>query len=411
MSCCKRLLPAGTAASHMAALATVGGSGLMNTAEGFLMMNGCSSDKSDHVQTVDRVMCIIDELQLDLRGLVVGTEAATGPFAWTAAIAAAAGATEVRIVARTNAYGTAPRAIEETLAAVTAVTAKKVVRVSSITDARKGDVVTNLGPLRPFDEAAVAGMRPGSALPLMWETWEWRSLELDLRACVKQRVLVLGTDESHPAVRTMSYVGMIPVKLLLGAGEPVTGQRVALVGAGRFVRHMAMALEGVGARVRQYDDPRDLGNWTPEAVVFADHESPDLLVGNGGRLEVADFSARIGRALVVHVSGFVDAQAIRTAGLRMVPDRIAQEAHRMSVTTGYIGIEPVLRLHAAGLAVGAALARAWQVTGAYDESLRLALQAPIAQNFSVAQWHTAGKTFHVPSQSPEIRDAHYNPPF
>jgi hypothetical protein len=337
-----------------------------------------------------RIRDVVDELQLNLEGLVVGTEAATGPFAWTAALAAAAGAAEVRVVAQGGAYGTVDDAVRETYSVLRTVCSTTVLRVTSRAEALQADVVTNLGPLRPFDAASVAGMRAGTGLPLMWETWEWRPEELDLRACRERSVLVLGTNESHPAVRTMSYVGMIPLKLLLNAGEAVVGQKIAIVGTGAFTDHMSMALERAGAVVRIYSDPRNLGDWLPEAIVFADHESTDLLVGPGGRLSLGEFAARVGNAIVVHVSGHVDADGLRAEGLRLVPDRIARGARRMSVTTGYLGVEPVLRLHGAGLAVGAALSRAWQDTRVYQRALTIAKQMPLAQDFSPAQWNSAG---------------------
>ena len=41
------------------------------------------------------------------------------------------------------------------------------------------DIVTNSGHLRPLDEEAVGRMKPGAAIPLMYEAWELRPDDVD----------------------------------------------------------------------------------------------------------------------------------------------------------------------------------------------------------------------------------------
>ena len=68
----------------------------------------------DVVRTARIVRRVVDETGLDLRGLDVLTEAATGPFAATAAMAAFAGADEVVALARDSSFGSAEDAFAAT---------------------------------------------------------------------------------------------------------------------------------------------------------------------------------------------------------------------------------------------------------------------------------------------------------
>ena len=57
------------------------------------------------LRTVSVIDRMIDSLQLDLKGLTVLTEAASGAYAWTPLIAARAGAAHVIAMARDSAWG------------------------------------------------------------------------------------------------------------------------------------------------------------------------------------------------------------------------------------------------------------------------------------------------------------------
>src|SRR5699024_10202131 len=95
----------------------------------------------------------------DLSGRVVVTEAATGAYACTATIAAAAGA--ARVVARardTRRHGTARDAAEATLGLARAAgVADRIEVVTEIADSalRACDLLTNSGHLRPITRAMI----------------------------------------------------------------------------------------------------------------------------------------------------------------------------------------------------------------------------------------------------------------
>jgi hypothetical protein len=305
----------------------------------------------------------------DLTGLVVYTEAASGPYLWTPVLAACAGARRVYALARDSHHHTAASS-----AAATAEAADWMgVRVEVVTAKRpehlaEADIVTNSAGVRPIAAQDVTALKPTAVIPLMWETWEFRPADLDLGACREHGILVLGTYEDREPCDMRPYLRMLVVKLLLEMGLEVHRTRVVLLGRQRVP---GLAMEGylrdLGAEVVTFSAPGDGGRPYEElgpylrqshgrhdAVVVAEHILPDVLLGPGGHAapEDLDPALRIGV-----ISGVVDAPALRAAGLHVHPEHIRGHLY-MSYEPVVLGPRPILELYAAGLAVGAAAARA-----------------------------------------------------
>jgi hypothetical protein len=345
----------------------------------------------------------IERFGLDLGGFVVFTEAATGHFRWTPIVALLAGSERVYAVAKDSRYGTkeeAGLAVEQVAKNLGCLS-----RLSVVFDraaVSEADIVTNLGFVRPIDQRLVRLMKRSAVVPLMWATWEWRPEDLDRGACEENDVLVLGTDETHPDLDLFPYVGTLAVKLLLESGLEVRRSRVLVVGGGVFGQHVVVALQAAGAAVAQLCQ-NDRGSmvtdaWRGEtlgdsrvrellrqadAVVFAEHESEEQLVGAQGAVTTAEVAQLNPVLRLVHISGLVDAAGLRAAGLHMVPAHVSDRPRTMSVTTGYLGPRPVVELHTAGLKVGEVMARARRATGDLKGARRLALRNALCQDFAL----------------------------
>ena len=334
----------------------------------------------------------IADLSLDLEGLCVLTEAATGYYALTPLLAALAGAEHVLAVTRDSAFG----GVEEVQSGVAAMAKRwglldRITFLQDRNDPRIGraDVVTNSGHLRPLDAALVGMLKATAAVPLMYETWEFRPADLDLEACRRRGLPVLGTDESHPALRTIEYVGLLAQKLLFELDVEVLDAKILVAGAGRFGGAVEVGLRAAGARVRR-EAPALLETQmltNVDALVVAEHEARDPIIGPGGRITLEDLRAA-GRGLVVaHIAGAVDEATLRAAGTHFRPVRLAPAGY-MSVATDYLGPRPLVYLHAAGLKVGSALARARRDGRSRAESEAFALRTcTCSQAFSSElQW-------------------------
>ena len=305
----------------------------------------------------------IEQLGLDLSGLAVLTEAATGHYAVTAAIAAAAGAESVFAVARDSAWGSANEASAETRAMVLSTTGTDsltIVDQLSPDVLSTADVITNLGFVRPLDEQRVRHLKSTAVVSLMCEPWEVRPSDVDVTACVRRGIAVLGTNEGTPEWPVFSYSGPLAVQMLFEAGIEVLGTRIAVLGRDRFAPEIAKALRRAGAVVRV--DRRLTRSSSLAAVrgvdvvIVADYASDDVIVGASGLLRTVDLASVAPDATIIQFAGGVDDVDLRAAGHNVWPSPVVPP-RRMSRTFAALGPKPVIQLHAAGLRVGEAVAR------------------------------------------------------
>ncbi len=345
-----------------------------------------------------RCLCLIKQaihaLSLDLSGLSVLTEAASGYYSLTPMIAALAGAEKVYAVAADSRYGTSQDVADATveLARTWGVEDRIEVITRESEVVTEADVVTNLGFVRPLDRSLLVRLKAGAAISLMWETWEFREEELDLVACRELGIPVLGTNEHHPALGTFEYFGPLVGKLLLDSGVEIVRSSVVLLGDGEFPERAEGWLRGAGAEVVRFPAMLETQAFLDvlreaDALVLLEHHDRGLLVGDCGRVTPRALAAANPSLLVVHVCGGADRAQLVREGLACVPDRFALAGH-MSVATDHVGPRPLVDLHTAGLHVGAQLARARRRgLGAYEAELHVLGSTPVAQGF--AGYHSA----------------------
>jgi hypothetical protein len=299
----------------------------------------------------------VEEMRLDLRGAVVLTEAATGPYVVTPVLAALAGADEVLAVTRPSRYGSVEQVRELTheLARHAGVEERVLVtadRPESLVG--PADVVTNSGHVRPIDGRLVAAMKPGAVVPLMFEAWELDSArsDLDLDALRRRGIPVAGTNERHPAVGVFAHLGLMAVRLLLDAGTAVRGTSIALLCDNPFRSYLESGLEAAGAVVNGGAEISELvGGPRADVVLVA------LRPRNGGVLDRRT-AAEIARVwpdvVVVQFWGEIDRLELRRLGLDCWPPTAPPAGH-MAVLPSDLGPEPVVRLQAGGLKVASVL--------------------------------------------------------
>jgi hypothetical protein len=292
---------------------------------------------------------LIDSLALDLRGKSVITEAATGPFAVTASIAAMAGAS-VQAIAATSPHGTAEQAAEATLSVANACgvdTSLTIVsREMALYD--RADIVTNLGPIRPLDHNLLGRLRSGAVIPLMYDARETRRGEIDLAFCERQNVTVVGTNEDHPMVDVLRYSGHLVAKMLMEQQIEILRSRIAVIGDNLFTPHILNETVRLGAHVipcRSWDElAQEPGN-SLDAVIYIDYWNR---TGSPENSNIGQWLLKNSGTLLIQFVGGLDTTLFKGAGWPTVPDHpIAPQ--RMWRTLADLGIRPVIELHAAGL--------------------------------------------------------------
>jgi hypothetical protein len=284
---------------------------------------------------------------LDLRGLNVLTEAATGAYGATAVIAAAAGA-NVHALARPSRYGSVGE-IRDWVGAL-ADTGGVADRISIIDEVPRdvwaaADIVTNSGHLRPITAESIGAMRPDAVIGLMFEAWEFRDADLDLAACRQRGIRVAGINERHESVDVFSFLGVTCVKMLFDAGISVYGNRIALLCDNDFGPFIVRGLTGLGARVRVFDSVRTLPQEAWHAVICALRPAAAPRIGSCEARRLARVAPD---AVVVQFWGDIDRSMLAKARISVWPEREPAPGH-MAGLLDQTGPEAVVRLQAGGM--------------------------------------------------------------
>lgn len=284
---------------------------------------------------------------LDLRGLTVLTEAATGAYGTTPVIAAMAGA-RVHALARASRHGSVEQIRDRVGAlALQAGVADRIAVVETVPPDlwRAADIVTNSGHLRPIDAAAVAAMRSDAVIALMFEAWEFRAADIDLAACRAKGVRIVGVNERHESIDVFSYLGLTCVKMLFDAGISVYGSRIALLCDNDFGPFIMRGLTGLGARVQVFDGVGALPADSWQAVVCALRPTRRPRIGPGDAKRLARVAPQ---AVLAQFWGDVDRRALREAGVALWPEIEPAPGH-MAALLDATGPEAVVRLQTGGL--------------------------------------------------------------
>jgi hypothetical protein len=221
----------------------------------------------------------------------------------------------------------------------------------------------------------------------MWETWEFRAEDVDLEACRRRGIPVLGTCETHPRLQIFRYVGLVVLKLLLEANIEVFKSKILIIGSGHFGLETKRVLQSNGAHLVHLDPCE---NWDPgnrdlkqslkdvDAVVLAEHRAQFTLLGGKTGLPLEWFEGS--GAVIIHLCGKIEEEDLTKNGLCKIPARGVRPGF-MAVATDYVGPRPVIDLHAGGLKVGEALVRGMRSFHDAGKAIQYALNNSPAMDF------------------------------
>jgi hypothetical protein len=338
---------------------------------------------------VERLMRdAIARLDMDLSGISVLTEAASGNYAVTPLIAAMAGASRVVALTRDSSHGTTAEVTDYVggLANHLGVSSR-----IQITDDRVAaadahcDLVTNLGFVRPIDRAIVTSLSKDAVICLMWEPWEFRSADIDIEVCREHDVPIIGTHETDERIATFHYLGPLALKLLLEADIEVYRSRLLVIGEAPFLEPIVTALTMMGAMVEACSVSKGWSGTSGQSeravaacdgVVVADHRSGQTVIGGQDGIPPRLLGAA--GVAVVHICGVVDDEAMTAEGIHKVPARRVKPGY-MAMATDYVGPRPVVDLHAAGLKVGEIAVRARRAGLTSAQAVDRAVASGLAQ--------------------------------
>lgn len=320
----------------------------------------------------------VDRLELNLSGLKILTEAATGAYAVTPVIAALAGA-QVRAFTRSTRYGTVDQVREEVMhLAVKA--GVKAGQIEIIEDLRpewisEADVVTNSGHLRPLNREVLQYLKKGAVLPLMFEEWEFRPDDLDLAFCHQRGIQVGATNERHPDVDVFNYLGDMAIRMIFDAGLCLYRNCFVLISnndfgpyiANRLAQMAPVAVCDLSKRREEYVH-RDI-TWIGEfphfdipdafrdaaAVLFTAFPFTDTWIGDNKTIELKRLTTQLRNPFILRYAGEIDASLCDLAGVPYYP-AVVKPGH-MGILPSGIGADAIIRLQAGGLKVAELMLR------------------------------------------------------
>ncbi|MCI0486189.1 MAG: hypothetical protein L0229_06265 [Blastocatellia bacterium] len=306
---------------------------------------------------VELMEAAISRCELDLRGMTVLTEAASGAYSVTPVLAAMAGARSVFALAVPSRYGTPEQVREQTLKlAETAKVAEGIEIVTAKTSAivAQSDIITNSGHVRPIDAEMVGWMKSTAVVPLMYEAWEFRPGDVDIAACRQRGITVAGTNERHPAIDVFSFLGVMAVKQLMDAGVAVYRSRILLLCDNSFGPFIKRGMEGCGATVDTVESlqrPDKDARYDAILIALRPQVVPVLSAE-----DAAFIAGHWPGAVVVQFWGDINRTAMMKAGVPVWPMESPAPGH-MGILPSAVGPEPIIRLQAGGLKVGEILCR------------------------------------------------------
>jgi hypothetical protein len=303
------------------------------------------------------VAAAVDRCELNLRGKVVVTEAACGPYVVTPILAALGGADHVYAITKSTSHGTIDEVTAQTLevAALAGVSNRiEIVTTRSKEIIGRADIVTNSGHVRPLDRELIGWMKRSAVISLMYEAWEFRQTDVDLEACRAHGIRIAATDERHPDVDVFSFLGVMAAKLLFEARIAVYQSSILLLCDNPFCGFIARTLKRIGASVDVADCVVDAPrNMRYDAVLVALQPRSSVVLSS---VDARLIATRWPGAVVAQFWGDVDREALASAGVPVWPAHAPAAGH-MGVLPSAIGPEPVVRLQSGGLKVGELLSR------------------------------------------------------
>jgi hypothetical protein len=304
----------------------------------------------------------ITECNLQLDGLTVLTEAATGAYIVTPIIAAMAGAKQVYAITQDTRYGSAEEVREQTakLAQLGQVRDKIEFITTKTQDiVAQADIITNSGHVRPINAEMISWMNPHVVIGLMYEAWEFRAQDIDQLACQKRNIPIVGVNERHPAVDVFSFLGMMAIKQLLDAGISVYNCDILLLCDNPFRIFIERGLLNAGARI---DTVKNLTlaslDKTYDAIVVALQPQAYSVLS----VEAAKLIANVwSEAVVLQYWGDIDRAAFSEHNIPLFPPKAPKPGH-MGVLPSDVGPEAIVRLQSGGLTAAEVVYRQRLVT-------------------------------------------------
>ena len=323
------------------------------------------------IKLKEKLQHIIQDLNIQLKDECVIAEAATGAYSCTPVIAALAGA-EVHAFARDSSYGTSEECMQEVFALARTCSVEGKIHFHTNKNEmpwEKATVITNSGALRPLDNSVLSRVSSSCRIPLMFESWEFRSQDLDLDFCMSKGIAVAGTNERHAQVDVFGYLGDMAVRLIQDAKQTPYRNKFIVVSNNDFTPFLCKPLLAMSAGVGVYSPieykseienlgATYLGDWdvteipnewkSASAVIYTGAPFSENLWGKFPLLNFKVWKS-LNSPLILRFAGDLNEADCLQHEVNFYPANVP--AGHMGILPSAIGWDPIIRLQAGSLKV------------------------------------------------------------
>lgn len=308
------------------------------------------------LRSINLINRAIEFNKLNLNGLIVFTEAASGEFIYTPIIAAMAGAKKVYAITKDSKYATKEEVKKNTMLFGELCGIKdKICVVYDKQNICEADIITNLGFVRPIDKETIDMIKRNAVIPYMCEAWEVRNEDVDIDYCKQKTINVMGTNENYSGLDVFKFSGPLALKMLFDVGVEVYKSKIVIISDDNFGKVIYDTLSKISSDVvlvrylneKNYDLLKNV-----DALIIADYTSNRCFIGkNTVGISAEKLKSLSNFITVIQFAGIVDIDDLKENNISFYPDYKVGNS-RMGKTLAYLGAKPIIDLHCAGLKVG-----------------------------------------------------------
>lgn len=296
----------------------------------------------------------IKKFDLNLTDKVILTEAATGSYSCTPIICLLAGAKKVYALAKETSYGNYDD-IEKTFFEYKNNPNLKL--INSLDEIIEHiDIITNSGFVRPIDERYLKIINSNSVITLMYEPWEFRESDLNLKLLHEHNIKVYGTNEHDKRLQTMDYIGLTVLYHLLNYKiTHFSNCKILLLGNYEFtepIERILISNNYSTLTINNYNDSIDPTIF--DVIVVAENKNNQSIIGN--KFSYIDANSLTEKQKIIHICGNVDFKGIKCT---YQPEKPANFGY-MSYRTDFIDDMALIDLQTASLKVAEGMLKANQ---------------------------------------------------
>jgi hypothetical protein len=295
---------------------------------------------------------LIQKYKLDLTGLTVFTEYASGNYLYTGIAASLANAKRIFFYNRSL-------TLSQIQDATKGFADNPIYfRNIAITNARTGiltsDIITNAGKVRPITATDAMMMKPTAVIALMMSPDQVRESDIVLAELARAGIAVIGTDEAKIGI--LDSIGFKIAKACFAAGLSVWGDEYAIMASGPISDYICkfFARNNVEYELLPWNN-MDLKKL--DAIIVAEYYDKGIQIGNNGILTVKQIQDANPFVKVVNISGAVDVNGLQEAGISVFPPMMAEQDHT-TLSGDYLSYKVTFELNVASLKAAEIVARA-----------------------------------------------------